>query len=130
MWTRAECLSTREQRSLHLISHKLPPRAQEPPAGQPAEPLSVRDSPFRTVYIASRAADVQGYRRRAGLDQRVHPHLFRHQMLSHLTAQGLTDSQIQLISGHESKRSLEVYQHLSLEQVERAYQAAVRDLDV
>jgi integrase/recombinase XerD len=73
---------------------------------------------------------VQEYRQRAGLDQRVHPHLFRHQMLSHLTAQGLSDSQIQLISGHESKRSLEVYQHLSLEQVERAYQAAVRDLDV
>jgi integrase/recombinase XerD len=73
---------------------------------------------------------VQAYRRRAGLDQRVHPHLFRHQMLSHLTAQGLSDAQIQLISGHESKRSLEVYQHLSLEQVERAYQAAVRDLDV
>jgi integrase/recombinase XerD len=73
---------------------------------------------------------VQEYRRRAGLDQRVHPHLFRHQMLSHLTAQGLSDAQIQLISGHESKRSLEVYQHLSLEQVERAYQAAVRDLDV
>jgi integrase/recombinase XerD len=73
---------------------------------------------------------VQEYRRRTGLDQRVHPHLFRHQMLSHLTAQGLSDAQIQLISGHESKRSLEVYQHLSLEQVERAYQAAVRDLDV
>jgi len=28
---------------------------------------------------------------------------------------GLTDDQIQLISGHESKKSLEVYQHLSLE---------------
>jgi integrase/recombinase XerD len=49
---------------------------------------------------------VQEYRQRACLDQRVHPHLFRHQMLSHLTARGLSDSQIQLISGHESKRSL------------------------
>jgi integrase/recombinase XerD len=73
---------------------------------------------------------VQEYRRRAGIDQRVHPHLFRHQMLTYLTAQGLSDAQIQLISGHESKRSLEVYQHRSLEQVKRAYQAAVRDLDV
>lgn len=73
---------------------------------------------------------VQKYRERAGIDQRVHPHLFRHQMLTYLTAQGLSDAQIQLISGHESKRSLEVYQHLSLEQVEQAYQAAVRDLDV
>ncbi len=32
-------------------------------------------------------------------------------MLTYLTAKGLTDVQIQLISGHESKKSLEVYQH-------------------
>jgi len=34
------------------------------------------------------------------------------------------DAQIQLISGHESKKSLdlEVYQHLSLESVDKAYQ--------
>jgi hypothetical protein len=52
---------------------------------------------------------------------------FRHQMLTYLTAQGLSDAQIQLISGHASKKSLEVYyQHLSLEAVEDAYQAAVR----
>jgi hypothetical protein len=35
-------------------------------------------------------------------------------MLTWLTAQGLPDSQIQLISGHASKKSLEIYQHLSL----------------
>jgi hypothetical protein len=29
----------------------------------------------------------------------------------------------QLISGHESKKSLEIYQHLSLGAVEHAYQA-------
>src|SRR4029077_16412282 len=39
-------------------------------------------------------------------------HLFRHQMLTYLTSKG-TDAQIQLISGNESKKSLEVYQHLS-----------------
>ena len=48
-------------------------------------------------------------------------HLFRHQMLTYLTSKGLTDAQIQLISGHESKKSLEVYQHLSLESVDKAY---------
>ena len=32
----------------------------------------------------------------------------------YLTSQGLSDAQIQLISGHESKKSLEIYQHLSL----------------
>lgn len=49
-------------------------------------------------------------------------------MLTYLTAQGLTDAQIQLISGHESKKSLEVYQHLSLDTVEPAYQKAVESL--
>ena len=48
--------------------------------------------------------------------------------MTFLTAQGLSDAQIRLISGHESKRSLEVYQHLSLETVEEAYQEAVQSI--
>jgi integrase/recombinase XerD len=71
---------------------------------------------------------VQAHRDRAGIAQHVHPHLFRHQMLTDLTAQGLSDAQIQLISGHESKKSLEVYQHLSLDTVEPAYQKAVESI--
>ena len=47
-------------------------------------------------------------------------------MLTYLTTKGLSDAQIQLISGHESKKSLEVYQHLSLESVDKAYQDAVQ----
>jgi integrase/recombinase XerD len=70
------------------------------------------------------------YRDEAGIAQHVHPHLFRHQMITWLTAHGLSDSQIQLISGHESKKSLEVYQHLSLKNVEQAYQEAVKTLEV
>jgi hypothetical protein len=33
-----------------------------------------------------------------------------------------------LISGHESKKSLEVYQHLSLESVDKRYQDAVQSV--
>jgi site-specific recombinase XerD len=73
---------------------------------------------------------VQQYREEAGIVQPVHPHLFRHQMITYLTAKGLSDSQIQLISGHESKKSLEIYQHLSLKNVEQAYQEAVKSLEV
>ena len=73
---------------------------------------------------------VQEYRDRAGIAQHVHPHLFRHQMLTYLTAQGLSDAQIQLISGHESKKSLEVYQHSVAGDVEDAYQEAVRSLGI
>jgi integrase/recombinase XerD len=45
-------------------------------------------------------------------------------MITWLTKSGLSDAQIQLISGHESKKSLEVYQHLSLSGVQGAYQLA------
>jgi len=72
-----------------------------------------RFGPFQTTRRIQQI--VQGYREMAGI---THPHLFRHQMLTYLTSKGLTDAQIQLISGHESKKSLEVYQHLSLESVE------------
>jgi site-specific recombinase XerD len=70
------------------------------------------------------------YREMAGITQPLHPHLFRHQMLTYLTSKGLTDAEIQLISGHESKKSLEVYQHLSLESVDKAYQDAVQSVGI
>lgn len=64
-------------------------------------------------------------------DLSVHPHLLRHQMLTFLTAEGkLTDAQIQLISGHASKKSLEVYQHVGLESVSADYQEALRKLNI
>ena len=72
----------------------------------------------------------QSYRAEAGLTQPVHPHLFRHQMITYLTSRGLSDAQIQLISGHESKKSLEIYQHISLDAVEQAYQEAVQSVTI
>lgn len=51
-------------------------------------------------------------------------------MLTWLTAHGLPDAQIQLISGHASKKSLEVYQHLSLANVKEGYQKAARALEI
>jgi integrase/recombinase XerD len=71
---------------------------------------------------------VKIYSNKAGITRHVHPHLFRHQLLTYLTSRGLSDAQIQLISGHATKQGLEVYQHTSLDQVLDAYQGAVRDL--
>jgi integrase/recombinase XerD len=65
-----------------------------------------------------------------GLTQPVHPHLFRHQRLRTSPHRVLSDAQIQLISGHESKKSLEIYQHLSLGAVEQAYQEAVQSVSI
>ena len=89
------------------------------------------ESRQRTKFSARRVQQiVADYAAAAELPEHVHPHLLRHQMLTWLTAQGLPDAQIQLISGHSSKKSLEVYQHLSLAQVEAGYQRAVKQIDI
>lgn len=84
---------------------------------------SSRGGPYSTRRIRQIVAH---YAVEAGIPERVHPHLFRHQMLSYLTAQGVPDAAIQLISGHSSRESLKVYQHLSLQQVSEGYQEAVK----
>ena len=73
---------------------------------------------------------VKDYGAVAEISKKVHPHLFRHQLLTWLTAQGLTDAEIQVISGHSSKASLEVYQHLSLKDTAPGYQEAMKKLGV
>jgi integrase len=87
------------------------------------------ESRQRRPYSTRRVEQiVQEYAVQAGITEHVHPHLFRHQMLTWLTAQGLPDSAVQLISGHASKKTLEVYQHLSLAQVQGSYQKAAKEL--
>jgi len=81
-------------------------------------------TPRRVQQIMRQYADT------AGLKRSVHPHLLRHQMLTFLAAQGLSDAKIQLISGHENRKSLELYQHLSLAAIEDDYQKAVRNLEI
>jgi site-specific recombinase XerD len=89
------------------------------------------ESRLNQPYTARRIQQiVRDYTDLAGLKRTVHPHLLRHQMLTFLTAQGLSDAKIQLISGHESRKSLELYQHLSLDLVEKEYQRAVRELEI
>lgn len=72
---------------------------------------------------------VEEYGKLAGIE-RVHPHLFRHQCLTFLTSQGMTDAAIQLVSGHASKKSLERYQHMSLKNAQAPYQEAMKKLEI
>lgn len=73
---------------------------------------------------------VKEYGAIAEISKKVHPHLFRHMLLTWLTANGMTDAQIQVISGHSSKASLEVYQHLSVKDSVPGYQEAMKKLGV
>lgn len=96
-----------------------------------SENVFLFESRLKQPYTSRRIQQiVRQYTDEAGLTRTVHPHLLRHQMLTFLTAQGISDAKIQLISGHESRKSLELYQHLSLESVEKDYQQAVRALEI
>jgi len=73
---------------------------------------------------------VKKYARKAGINKRIYPHLFRHQLLTYLTKQGIVDAKIQLISGHSDRASLSIYQDLSLVDVEKEYQEAMKSFPI
>ena len=69
---------------------------------------------------------VKQYAVAAGITKRVYPHLFRHQLLTHLTRQGIISPKLQLLSGHTAEQSLAVYRALALSDVAAEYEAAMR----
>lgn len=64
------------------------------------------------------------YGEAAGIEKMT-PHRLRHTLLTDLSRAGLSDTQIQQISGHASKRALAVYQHLALGDVAEDYTRAM-----
>lgn len=73
---------------------------------------------------------IKRYALQAGIEKRVYPHLFRHQFLTYLAQKGILDAKVQIISGHQDRKSLAIYQEMSLADVEEEYQAAMRDFPV
>jgi integrase/recombinase XerD len=47
-----------------------------------------------------------------------------------LTQKGILDSKLQLISGHQEKKSLAIYQNLSLYDIEEEYNEAMKDFPI
>jgi integrase/recombinase XerD len=88
---------------------------------------SNRKSKFTTRWIRE---IVKKYAQQAGIAKRIHPHLFRHQILTYLTSKGVVDAKIQLISGHKSRESLSIYQDLSLADISQEYWDVMKDFPV
>lgn len=88
---------------------------------------SNRMSKFTTRWIRE---IVKKYAKKAGITKRIHPHLFRHQILTYLTSKGIVDAKIQLISGHKNRESLSIYQDLSLVDIEKEYWDAMKDFPI
>jgi site-specific recombinase XerD len=58
---------------------------------------------------------------RAGIEKNVHPHIFRHSMITHMAEKGLSASFIQAQSRHKSLDMVQRYTHLSEKSVRDAY---------
>ena len=71
---------------------------------------------------------VQLYSEKAGV--KCTPHTFRHQAITWLTRNsGLADAELQLITGHSQRTSLQIYQHVAVDrQLADRYQAAMKDV--
>lgn len=71
---------------------------------------------------------VKRYAEKAGI--KATPHTFRHQAITWLSKHGFTDGELMLITGHSSKESLTIYQHLVLKDIEKKYQEAIKKMEL
>jgi integrase/recombinase XerD len=82
-----------------------------------------RHQPYSTRRLRQM---VKQYAMRASITKRVYPHLFRHQLMTYLTRQGMISPKLQLLSGHAVEQSLAVYRALALSDVVDEYEAAMQ----
>ena len=61
-----------------------------------------------------------------GLKMSLHPHKFRHSFATHLLNQGMSLRSIQILMGHSSLSSTQVYTHVSDKKIEEEYHKTFR----
>lgn len=88
---------------------------------------SNRCQPYSTRRIRQ---IIKEYALAAGIEKRVYPHLFRHQIITYLTRKGIISPKLQLLSGHAEEKSLGIYRDLALSDVAGEYEEAMRAFPV
>jgi len=73
---------------------------------------------------------VKQYASKANIQKRVYPHLFRHQLITFLTKQGIVSPKIQLLSGHSQEKNLAIYRDMALSDVAEEYEQAMKSFPV
>jgi integrase/recombinase XerD len=96
-------------------------------------PLLLADSGETRLFLSRRGRGltrqglykiVQGYARRAGLQEKMSPHTLRHTFATHLLAGGCDLRSLQEMLGHADLATTQVYTHLSAERLKDAYFSA------
>jgi len=70
------------------------------------------------------------YTQMAGIKQSISPHKLRHYLFTWLKKQGVDDALIQPYSGHESRKSLEIYSRLSLSDAQEKYEQVMEKFPI
>ncbi|PCI36373.1 MAG: integrase [Thiotrichales bacterium] len=73
---------------------------------------------------------LEKYSKKAGLEVNISPHKLRHFFLTWLKKQGIDDAFIQPYSGHESRKSLEIYSKLSIKEAQEEYDKNIENFPI
>jgi integrase len=80
--------------------------------------LSSRGNPITRSLLYAQVKKIAYW---AGIQKNVHPHIFRHSMITHMAEKGKTALVIQVQSRHKSLDMLQRYTHMSEKTVRDAY---------
>ncbi|MBN2346840.1 MAG: site-specific tyrosine recombinase XerD [Candidatus Aminicenantes bacterium] len=95
-----------------------------------ARPLLARGRDAVQVFVTRRGQPfsrqglwkmIKGHGARAGLSGRLTPHVLRHSFATHLVENGADLRSVQLLLGHSSITTTEIYTHLAKDQLKRMY---------
>jgi integrase/recombinase XerD len=70
------------------------------------------------------------YTEAAGIEHSISPHKLRHFLFTWMKKKGVDDALIQPYSGHESRKSLEIYSKLSLSECQDEYENQIKDFPI
>ena len=70
------------------------------------------------------------YTQEAGMEFSISPHKLRHFLFTWLKKQGVEDALIQPYSGHESRKSLEIYSKLSIGDAQEEYEKNIGEFPI